>query len=235
MKKIFLIIAFFIFGFKGFSQNTEIILDSIYKPDPHYYEDQFYFGLTYIVLKDLPENVSQNGFSNSLKLGIIRDFPVNEQRNFGFGAGFGYSRDIYYHNLKIFVDEQTGELLFQSLEGVDYNTNSFSVHKLDFPIEIRWRGSTPTKFKFWRLYTGITFSYVLSADSQFVTDKANIVYKNLDICRPWRFGYTLAVGYGLWNFSFYYGLNDIIKEEIRFDNKPIKMRDFHLGVIYYFL
>jgi hypothetical protein len=222
-------------SFSVFSQETEILLDSIYKPDPHYYEDQMYFGLSYIVLKDLPENVSQNGFSNSLKFGIIRDIPINEQRNLGFGVGLGYSRDIYFHNLKIYVEEQTGEVLFQSLEGVDYKTNSFTVRKLDFPLEFRWRGSTPTKFKFWRMYTGVTISYVLNSESQFVTDKANIIYKGLKISKPWRFGYTLAVGYGLWNFSLYYGLNNIIKEEIQYNHSPIKMRDFHLGVIYYFL
>ncbi len=218
-----------------YGQQETLVIDSIYQPDKHYYEDQLYFGLSYIVLKDLPPDVKQNGFSNSLRFGLIRDFPVNEQRNFGFGVGFGYSRDVYYHNLKIYVDEQTGNVLFQSLEGIDYKTNSFTVHKLDFPVEIRWRGSTPTKFKFWRLYTGITFSYVLNSESQFVTDKANIIYKKLEISEPWRFGYTLAVGYGLWNFSLYYGLNNIIKEEIKYNNNPINMRDFHLGVIYYFL
>ena len=235
MKNIFAFILLLFIAFPGFSQETDVPLDSIYKPDLHYFEDQVYFNYSYIVLKDLPENVSQNGFSNSLKLGIIRDIPINEKRNFGFGVGLGYSRDIYYHNLKISVDEQSGEIQFQSLEGVDYKTNSFTVKKLDIPIEIRWRGSTPTKYKFWRLYTGITVSYVVGSQSQFVTDKANIVYKGLKINKPFRFGYTLAVGYGLWNFSLYYGLNDIIDEDIKYNNLPIKMRDFHLGVVYYFL
>ncbi len=235
MKNFLFFLLFLYMSLPVLSQETDIPIDSIYKPDLHYFEDQIYFGLSYIVLKDLPENVSQNGFSNSLKFGIIRDIPINEMRNFGFGLGLGYSRDVYYHNLRIKVDEQTGEVLFESLDGIDYKTNSYSVHKLDIPFEIRWRGSTPTKFKFWRLYTGITISYVLSSESQFVTDKVNVVNKGLKINNSWRYGYTLAVGYGLWNFSLYYGLNDIIKESVKYNNKPINMRDFHLGVVYYFL
>lgn len=66
----------------------------------NYLEDQIYLGLTYNVLTDLPNTVKQSGFSNSIFLGFIKDIPINERRNFGFGVGLGYSIDTYFHNIK---------------------------------------------------------------------------------------------------------------------------------------
>jgi hypothetical protein len=77
MKKYFLYLLI-IPVFQLHSQQNSPV-DSLYKPDTNYLEDQFYFGISYIVLKNLPEGIVQNGFSNSLKVGFIRDFPLNKQ------------------------------------------------------------------------------------------------------------------------------------------------------------
>ena len=51
--------------------------------------------------------MSQNGFSGGFHLGIIRDFPVNKQRNIAFGIGIGLPANSFNQNLKIskFNDE----------------------------------------------------------------------------------------------------------------------------------
>ncbi len=217
------------------AQQTEILNDSLYKPDNYYLEDQLYFGVSYIILRDLPTNVSQNGFSNQIKFGFIRDIPINEQRNFGFGLGLGYSTDTYYHNMRVSVDEQSGQMIYHLLEGEDYRTNSFTIRKIDIPFEIRLRGSSPKKFKFWRVYAGIITSYTLNAESEFTSSTIDIVYKKLNIVNKWNYGLSLSVGYGIWNFNLYYGLSDIIKENVKIDNQSVHLKTIHVGVIYYFL
>ncbi len=210
-------------------------IDSLYKPDKYYLEDQLYFGISYIILKNLPDGIAQNGFSNSIKFGFIRDIPINEKRNLGFGIGLGYSRDVYYHNLRVSVDESTGNLQYQILDAGDFKTNSFTIHKIDLPFEIRIRGSRSNKFKFWRVYSGIITSYDFSAESQFTTSNVNVTYKNLKIINPIKFGLNISAGYGLWNFNFYYGLSNIMKKGLKYNDLDIKMNDMHFGVIYYFL
>src|SRR5680860_264874 len=126
MKKL----LFFAFGlialWPSFSQTASI--DSTLKPiDSLYREDQFYVGLTFHLLKDLPESVSQSGFSGGLHMGFIRDFPINKRRNIALGAGIGWSLNSYGQELFIGEDENNNTI-FRNLKDpeVDYNTNRFS-------------------------------------------------------------------------------------------------------------
>ena len=58
---------------------SKIELDSLYR------EDQFYIGVTYNLLGNLPSEVSQNGFSSGFHLGFIRDMPISIKKKSGFG------------------------------------------------------------------------------------------------------------------------------------------------------
>jgi len=233
MKKI-LILGIVLLSFRGMSQQN-IPVDSLYKPDSYYLEDQFYFGISYIMLQNLPETLEQNGFSNSVKFGFIRDIPINERRNIGFGVGFGLGWDAYYQNLRISIDEMTGDVSYQVLTTEDYRSNSFSLKKIDFPVEFRWRGSTSEKYKFWRLYTGVTFSYVYGTSANYVTDNVDVTYKNIQIIEPWQIGISFSMGYGTWNFNYYYGLTNILKKDVLIDGQSFDMKEMRFGFVYYFL
>ncbi len=234
MKRFWLIISFLsVFG--GVAQQS-IPVDSLYRPDPNYLEDQFYFGISYVALRNLPEFLTQNGFSNSVKLGYIRDIPFNEQRNFGLGVGLGLSWDNYYQNLRVSIDEETGSVLFSVLtDDIDYRSNSFTLNKVEIPFEIRLRGSNPEKYKFWRFYSGVIFSYVYATSSEFVTDKVDISFKNIQIINTWQWGISVSVGYGTWNFNYYYGLSNIINNDVQVQGQQFEMKDMRFGIIYYFL
>jgi len=220
--------------FTIWSQQNQAV-DSIFKPDQHYLEDQLYFGISYIILRNLPETMAQNGFSNAIKLGFIRDIPINERRNLGFGIGLGLSWQSYYQNLRVNVDEQSGQVQYHLLTGEKYISNSFQTNSIDLPLEIRWRGSTPKKFKFWRVYSGITISYIYGTASNFVTKNIDLTYKHIKIIKPWQFGINISAGYGTWNFTFYYGLSDLIKNDVLIDGQKLHAKSMHIGFVYYFL
>ena len=231
----FWIIIFSLWTWQNFSQET-IPIDSLYKPDPHYFEDQFYFGMSYIALKNMPGNLTQNGFSNSIKFGYIRDIPMNERRNLGFGIGLGMGWDTYFQNLRISIDEETGSVIYDVLEeNGNYQSNSFTLTKIEMPIEFRWRGSSPEKFKFWRFYAGPVISYVVSTTSEYVNKNVDIKYKNIRIIDTWQTGLSLSVGYGTWNFNYYYGLSNIIKKDLIIEGEKFVLKDMRFGFIYYFL
>src|SRR5690606_31763069 len=58
--------------------------------DTKYLEDQFYVGLTYNFLMDMPTDVTQRNLSYGLHGGFIKDIPLNLGRTVGLGIGIGY-------------------------------------------------------------------------------------------------------------------------------------------------
>ena len=89
MKNTIIVIAFLLQFVDVLAQNSPKDFDSNYR------EDQFYFGLTYNSFNNTPENFNQTGFSPGLKVGFIRDFPINLQRNIAIGVGVGYAYNTY--------------------------------------------------------------------------------------------------------------------------------------------
>ncbi len=197
-----------------------------------YLEDQFYIGVTYNSLYSLPNDINQNGFSNGIFLGYMKDLPINARRDFGFALGFGYGRNTYFQDLKI--EEVNGITTFEEVKS--FSRNKFSLHTIEVPIEIRWRTSTPTKYKFWRIYSGVKIGYVFASNAK-LKKEGTIKVKGIEEVNKLQYGLTLGAGFGTWNLNVYYGLNDIFSADalINGTNKRIRARDLRIGLIFYIL
>lgn len=227
--KSFFVFLFLFLSYNYFAQeNTNFeVVDSLYR------EDQFYFGTTYNILKNKPKGMSQNSFSAGLSMGFLRDFPINKNRTFAIAPGFGLSYSNYKQNLIIAqVDGATQYDLISSDR--DYDKNKFSLASIDIPLEFRWRTSTPSTHKFWRVYSGIKMSYVFYNRSRY-KDNSNdyIVVNNPDV-NKFQYGVYLSTGYNTWNIYAYYGLNDFFKEELIPDSNE-KLRTLNIGLMFYIL
>jgi len=197
-----------------------------------YLEDQIYVGFSVINLTNMPNGITQNGLSNSFELGVIKDIPVNDKGDFAFGIGLGYGRNTYFQNLKI--EEVNNTTQFQiAAEG--FKNNKFSMHTIDIPLEIRWRTSTIDKYKFWRIYAGGKLSYVFASNAKIKELGNTSKVKGISEMNELQFGLKLAVGYGTWNFNFYYGLTDLFSDANLNETTPIEIRDFRIGLIFYIL
>lgn len=202
--------------------------------DLKYLEDQFYLGTTYNIVLNKPTNVTQRNFSYGLMGGFIKDIPVNSNRNVGFGLGFGYAYNNYYTNL-LAVEGTTGTDYIVLDDDVSYKRNKVDTHVLEFPIEFRWRTSTPTEYKFWRVYAGMKLGYVLGARSKFVSSDDKIAFKNNDIER-FRYGVMLNFGYSTFNVHLYYALNNLFKDGVStVEGEAIEFTPLRLGIIFYIL
>lgn len=202
----------------------------------HYLEDQLFFNLSYIALRQMPADLVQQGFSHSISYGFIRDIPVNLRRNFGFGVGVGYERTTLYQNLQVWVSEADGQVHFRIMDPQSYLNNAFVIKKLVFPIEIRYRNSTPEKLRFFRLYAGVMPAYTLGAESHFENDQISVVYRKLkSLPARWNWGTYLYIGYGELNGYIYYGLNDLFSPQVLIDGKHYPVYDLRFGVMLSFL
>lgn len=234
MKTTFLIVVFSCLTPVLFAQNGKAI-DSVLV-DNNYREDQFYFSVTYNFLENRPKEIKQSGFSSGIHFGVIRDFPFNERRNKAFGVGLGLSVNSYNQNMLISKNSD-GHFNYQIIDEsqITVKRNKFTTYLIEVPLQYRWRTSTATDYKFWRIYTGVKFGYVLYNSSKFTGSIDDIRLNGIDDFNKFQYGLTLSAGYSTWNFSVYYGLNPIFNKDAQLEGKSIDMNNIKVGLIFYIL
>ncbi len=201
--------------------------------DPLYLEDQFYLGLTYNFLLNKPQGVTQRNLSYGLMAGFIKDLPLNRRRNMGLGVGIGYSVTSYNSNL--LVVESGDGYQYSVMDGSSFKRNKIETHLIEFPLEFRWRNSTAQTFKFWRIYTGLKFAYVLGSRSKFVGDSGKQSFYNTDT-NNFQYGLMLNFGYNTFNIHAYYALNDLFQNgTVTTTGESIGITPLRIGIIFYIL
>lgn len=219
-------------SFLGTAQDNDAMpqeeIDSLYR------EDQFYLGLNYNLLIDKPEGVKNEGFSGGIYAGFLRDMPVNKRRNVAIAAGFGYAYNYYGHNL--FAGENNaGQMQYIVLNNdYGYNRNRFVTHEIEFPIEFRWRTSTASTYKFWRVYAGVKFGYVFYYSNKYMGNDT-IITADIPEFNRLRAGVTLSLGWNTFNFQAYYGLNPFFDENATIDDKEVGLNSLRIGIVFYIL
>jgi hypothetical protein len=234
MKQIFLFLLGF--SFLPAIAQEEININSAGVTDSLYREDQFYVGLTFHILSNLPEEVTQKGFSGGFHAGFIRDFPINKRRNIAIGAGLGWSINTFGQELFIGENEE-GETVFRDLNArnIEYDTNRFSTQLVEVPLEFRWRTSTYDSYKFWRIYTGVRLGYVYYFKSNFKQDEGyQVIQTDVPELEKFRIGTTFTFGYNTFNFHVYYSLNPFFKDA-KLNESEIGITTFKIGLMFYIL
>ena len=199
-----------------------------------YREDQIYVSFHYNSLNNTPEDLSQNKFSSSLSLGFIRDLPVNKNRNFGFGLGLGFSRGSYNNNFRILKSNNNFQI--ETISDLsNFSKNKWTLNQLEIPFEIRWRTSTATNYKFWRIYTGIKTSYLMGSKSKYNSDLGNETLNNLPFNKL-QHGLTINLGNNTWNIGLFLGLTPLFNDEFAEKHQNIKnIKPFKVGLVFYIL
>lgn len=241
MKHFLFFIVCLLTNFIAFAQDDELKLsekasDTLVVTDENYREDQFYASITYNLLENRPDGVSQNGFSSGFHFGFIRDMPVNKRRNIAFGIGLGLSANSY--NQTLLISEVNNNLIYQVLiDDTSYSKNKFTTYLVEVPIEFRWRTSTIDTYDFWRIYTGIKFGYVIHNSSKYEGTPQNTRLTGIDDFNKLQYGLTLSVGYSKFNAYCYYELHTIFddKAKISGNGSDINMNTIKIGLIFYIL
>lgn len=216
-----------------FSQEEKPEIKPMVKIDSLYREDQFYVSVSYNLLAQAPEGLKRDKFSAGISVGFLRDMPINKKRTVAIATGLGLSYQNYFQNLTISTNKEG--LVYGVNDYNEFVSNKFRQYLVDLPIEFRWRNSTYESYKFWRIYTGLKFSYVLSNRS--VLDDGENTYRinnNPDV-NKFQYGAYISAGYNTWNVYFYYGLNPLFNDVKTVLGEDVKMRNMNLGLIFYIL
>lgn len=211
----------------AFADSIPTVIDSTYR------EDQIYIGLTFNLLNDKPEFLSQNGFSGGLNAGILRDFPINKNRNIAIAVGLGLGFDTYNQNLSI-TKNPDGSTLFNSLQDSgEYDKNHFSLYTLDLPLEFRWRTSTFTNYKFWRIYGGLKLSYVYYFKSVYKGNNQTVKLNDIPELERLRLGAHISFGYNKFNFQIQYAITPFFNDAKLENGETFKFSVLKFGLKFY--
>ena len=219
MDRILILIFLFFHSF-GFSQEDF----------QKYREDQIYFSVYYNSLGSELDNFKENKFSSSFNIGFIRDIPISKSGKFALGLGVGYGTNSFNNNMKLSSNDQS---LYELLSNRDAPTkNTFNFSEIQFPLEIRWRNSSPSKYKFWRIYAGLKYSKVIQSAFKHDSSQENYKLSNLPINLD-QLGLTLNIGYNTWNIGLYKSLRPFFNKNIQ--SLPQGLEQFKVGLIFYML
>ena len=210
------------------AENTEEEVDSLYR------EDQFYFGVTYNLVRSKPDGLAQTGFSSGFHFGFIRDFPLNKKRNLALGIGLGYSTNSVNHNLLVQENDVNG-FDYELVSTQQFTKNKFSLDLIELPLEFRWRSSTPDLYKFWRIYAGFKIGYVIRSTVKYEGEPKDFKLKQVEAFNDFEYGLTLSAGYDKFNVHVYYTLNSIFDENAQLEGQSIDMSTVKIGLMLYIL
>lgn len=220
--------------FLGMAQNhippqSDAAVDSLYR------EDQIYFGFTYNLLVNTPKGTSSSGLSGGVQGGFVRDMPINKRRNVAIAAGLGIAYDQFGSNFFV-GKEQSGETIFRVMdEHVDFDQNRFGMAMVEIPIEFRWRTSTPTEYRFWRVYGGARLGYAYWYKTTFKQPGNKVYQTNIPEFQPFRITATLGFGYSTFNFFAAYNLNPFFKNAKTVDGQTVDFRALKFGLMFFVL
>jgi len=221
---------FFILNFYSlFSQEVPDFdaIDSLYR------EDQFYVGITYNTLNRKSSGVTQNSFSTGLAIGFLRDFPINKNRTIAIAPGFGFSYNNYKYN--ILVQRNVNFSSYSLIPvGSVYDKNKLALYYLEIPLELRWRTSTFTSHKFWRIYSGVKWSYLVLSQSRYSDSTQQIIVDNNSDLSKIQYGCYIAAGYNSLNLYVYYGINSLFKAGT-INGAPLNLGTINIGLQFYIL
>jgi hypothetical protein len=205
------------------------VVDSLYR------EDQLYIGLSFSLMTKKPANYNQNGFSGGLHAGFIRDMPINKRRNVAIGVGLGLSTNTYNSNLFI-GKTPNGDGAYSILDNsIDVDRNRLNTNAIELPLQFRWRTSTPTEYSFWRVYSGIKFSYLYYYKSNFKNSEITSTQTDLPEINRLQYAATFSLGHGSFNAFLQYNLNTLFNEKALINNAPVNLQPIQFGIEFYIL
>lgn len=196
-----------------------------------YREDQVYIDLNFSLQPNNINDFKQNGFSRSVHLGVLRDYPISKIGDKAIAVGMGYGFVRLVNNINVEKSQQT--YLYDIPVAQRALRNVFSYHQLQLPVELRWRTSSPSEYAFWRVYLGYRLSYQFGAQYKPFFGRKFPLKNQLN---ELQHNVGISLGFNTWNLRFDYCLTPLLKEDIRsINNRRLALFPLQIGLIFYLL
>lgn len=193
--------------------------------------DHFLIQIGYDGWANKPDSINTKGFSRSLNMYLMFDFPfkTNPQFSVALGAGIG-SSNIYFDKMEVDVAGSTSQIRFRNTA----DTSNFKKYKLvtaylEAPVELRFSSNPTNPGKSFKVAIGGKIGTLLNVHTKgknFRNSAGNTLnnYTKKENSKRYfngnRLVGTMRVGYGSFTLFGTYQINRFIKEGSGPDIKP---------------
>lgn len=204
MKNIFFLTSL-VLSLSVFSQEEEI------KPLPKEVKDKLIIDLTLDSWKSAPPGIHLQTWSPGASVALFNDIRFGRSP-FGFAFGIGVSSHNVHHN-GTFTEAPATDTTpaFTSFvpRMVPFKKNKLVTNYIEIPFELRFRTSGENPFRF---YPGFKFGYRVNIHTKVIDDTGKWKFYTFPNVDPLRYGATARIGYGIFNFHGFYGLNSLFRK-----------------------
>ncbi|MEP7279026.1 MAG: outer membrane beta-barrel protein [Bacteroidota bacterium] len=133
--------------------------------------DHFMVQLGYDGWAPLPDSIKTKGFSHSVNVYVMLDFPFKTDPRFSVGLGLGVSgSSIKFKNQQPNIIALSNTLPFTDYSGVN-SANHFKKYKLattylEAPIELRFVGDPENSDRSWKVALGVKVGMLLNVHTR---------------------------------------------------------------------
>lgn len=170
--------------------------------------DRIFFTVSHPMLIDMPSDYEGEWYSNEYNLQLIMESRFGESI-FSIGYGLGYLSSNVHHNMLITSDRFTGEESYSIIpDTTNFLRNKLNMKFIEVPIELRLRPKFKNGYSM-RIYAGFKAGYLIGTYARYSDDVFKIDDYRLDDVNQWNYGVYLRLGYRMFSFYGYYGLNPV--------------------------
>lgn len=192
-------------------------------------EDFLYFNFGYSLLVQTSPSLSQPGFPITSSVGLLFDFPFSQSNDYtwGFATGGGIRQSFFNNDLRISSSEDK-ESIIAKLSPNEFSSNFLSLFSLEGETQFRFRTHS-SDVDIYRVYLGFRYAYHLDKSSTFINDEFEVEYHNLSALSDFEYGFTLTLGYHIYNINVFYSLSSIFQKGTLFADTELKANVLQVG------
>ena len=234
MNKALIFIACALFSTQLFAQEPVPVKKKKEKIDlSNRANDHFVFQLGMAGWNGTPDTINKSGFSKTVNLYLMMDFPFKTNPNLSIGFGAGIASDhILFTKTDVGINKSTAQLFFTNVSDTNhYKKTKLATTYLEAPIEFRY-STAPLTGKGFKFAVGVKVGTLLNAhtrNAKYETKSGSSISDHVEkesskkFFNKTRLSATARFGYGHFALFGSYQLTPLLRDGLGPVVKPFSI------------
>ena len=169
-------------------------------------KDWVSYDITTLFLLNQPQSYQEQGWSNGHSISLMKDMLLGRSK-FSIAVGIAYTSNNYKSNMRLSVNETTGETELEILnDSISYDRNKVNAKYVEIPVELRYRSMPGKSGQYLRIYLGVKGGIRYTGYSLFENSQSQVRYYHPEALNRWTASTYMRIGYGTMSIFGFYNL-----------------------------